>query len=124
MTSRLLFGLFFFTSLQTSAGLVEIKNNRLYVDQVAQPQIWGAEIQYFRLRGGSKANLPRQTVLELWARALDHARDAKMNSVSFYIPWDFHEYAEGKFDFDGTVDADGDGNADYPSRDVKTFIRM
>ncbi len=44
--------------------------------------------------------------------------------VSFYIPWDFHEPVEGKFDFDGTTDEDGDGNPDYPSRDVKTFIRM
>ena len=47
-----------------------------------------------------------------------------MNMVSFYIPWDFHEPVEGKFDFDGTTDEDGDGNPDYPSRDVKTFIRM
>ena len=35
---------------------------------------------------------------------------AKMNAISFYIPWDFHEYAEGKFDFHGTVDQDNDGN--------------
>src|SRR6185312_8400731 len=36
----------------------------------------------------------------------------------------FHEYAEGKFDFTGTADEDGDGRPDYPSRDVITFFRL
>ena len=62
--------------------------------------------------------------MQLWNRALDKVVEAKMNAVSFYIPWDFHEYQEGKFDFTGTVDEDGDGNADYPARDVLTFIRL
>lgn len=106
------------------AGNVEIKENQLFIDGHPEPQLWGGEIQYFRLRGGVGRNVPRQKVIELWARALDAAVAAKMNTVSFYIPWDFHEYAEGKFDFDGTVDEDGDGNADYPSRDVQTFIQM
>jgi glucoamylase len=111
-------------SLSARAGTVEIKNNQLHIDGRPQPQLWGAEIQYFRLRGGPGRNIPREEVLTRWARALDSAREANMNAISFYIPWDFHEYAEGKFDFDGTVDEDGDGNPDYPSRDIRTFIRM
>ena len=93
-------------------------------EALPKEQIFGAEIQYFRLRGGLGRNIPRAKVIELWAKALDAAKGAGMNMVSFYIPWDFHEPVEGKFDFDGTTDEDGDGNPDYPSRDIKTFIRM
>ena len=105
-------------------GHVEVRENQLWVDGQSQPQIFGAEIQYFRLRGGFGPNLPKAKVVELWNRALDHAVEAGMNSVSFYIPWDFHEYAEGKFDFTGTVDEDGDGQPDYPSRDIGTFLKL
>ncbi len=93
-------------------------------ERLPDQQLFGAEVQYFRLRGGSGKNIPRAQVIDLWARALDAARDAKMNTVSFYVPWDFHEFAEGQFDFSGTVDQDGDGLPDYPSRDVQTFLQM
>ena len=93
-------------------------------ETLPQEQIYGAEIQYFRLRGGPGPNIPREQVLALWGKALDAARDAGMNMVSFYIPWDFYEPVEGKFDFDGKTDEDGDGNPGYASRDVKTFIQM
>ena len=108
----------------TMGRSVQIANNQLVVDGVAQPQLFGAEIQYFRLRGGYGPNQPRAKVIALWNKALDRAVEAGMNAVSFYIPWDFHEYAEGKFDFTGTVDADGDGNPDYPARDVVTFFKL
>ncbi len=103
----------------SSEGNVVIKNNQLYIDGRAQPQLYGAEIQYFRLRGGEGPNVPREVVLALWNKALDQAVKAGMNAVSFYIPWDFHEYREGKFDFDGTAE-----HEKYPSRDVKTFIKL
>ena len=106
------------------AGVVEIKNNQLHVDGSPQPQLWGAEVQYFRLRGGPGKNIPREKVLRLWTNVLDRFQEAKMNAISFYIPWDFHEYAPGKFDFDGTADEDGDGRPDYPSRDLRTFLKM
>ncbi|MBF0315451.1 MAG: beta-galactosidase [Oligoflexia bacterium] len=106
------------------AGVVEIRGDQLYIDGGPRPQLWGAEVQYFRLRGGSNRNVPREVVISLWAQALDRAVEAHMNTISFYIPWDFHEYAEGKFDFDGRADEDGDGRPDYPSRDVRTFIKM
>jgi hypothetical protein len=106
------------------AQSVEIQQDQLVVSGVTQPQIWGAEIQYFRLRGGEGRNVPRAKVLEIWNKALDRAVEAKMNAIGFYIPWDFHEYADGKYDFDGTVDEDGDGNPDYPSRDVRTWFKL
>ena len=103
---------------------IEIKNDQLLVNGEGKPQLYGAELQYFRLRGGYGRNIPKQTVIEHWNRALDAMVEAKMNAVSFYIPWDFHEYEEGKFDFNGTSDEDGDGNPDYPSRDLHTFIKL
>lgn len=103
---------------------VSIEGNQFRVGGVAQPQLFGAELQYFRLRGGYGKNIPRAKVIALWNKALDRMVEAKMNAVSFYIPWDFHEYAEGKFDFSGTADEDGDGNPDYPSRDLHTFFRL
>ncbi|HXH31887.1 MAG TPA: beta-galactosidase [Bacteriovoracaceae bacterium] len=126
MKVTLLYIFLLFLSLNTvySAQEIKIDNNQLIVDGVPQPQLFGAEIQYFRLRGGPGKNISREKVLELWNKALDRAVEAGMNAVSFYIPWDFHEYQQGKFDFTGTADEDGDGRADYPSRDVKTFIQL
>ncbi len=123
---KILFFIFIlaFVNSALSANQVEVIKNQLHVNGVEQPQLFGAEIQYFRLRGGQGKNIPREKVLEIWNRALDHAVEAGMNSVSFYIPWDFHEYKEGHFDFDGTVDEDKDGLPDYPSRDVLTFMRL
>lgn len=106
------------------AGIVEVRDNQLFVDNLAQPQLYGAELQYFRLRGGTAKNIPRDQVIALWNQALDRMVEANMNTISFYIPWDFHEYANGQFDFTGTVDEDGDGKADYPSRDLVTFFRL
>lgn len=122
----ILFALLIPSGLVTAAPsrTVEIRKNHLVVDGKEQPQLFGAELQYFRLRGGQGPNIPREKVLELWNRALDRMVEAKMNAISFYIPWDFHEYQEGKFDFDGTVDEDKDGNADYPSRDIYTFFKL
>ncbi len=110
--------------IEPSFSQVRIAHNHLVIENQEQPQLFGAELQYFRLRGGYGRNVPRAKVIALWNKALDRMVEAKMNTVSFYIPWDFHEYAEGKFDFTGTVDEDGDGQPDYPSRDLKTFFRL
>ena len=105
-------------------NVVQIINNQIVVNGKAQPGLYGAELQYFRLRGGYEIDVPRKKVIEIWARALDNMVKAGMNSLSFYIPWDFHEYAPGKFDFNGTVDSNGSGKPDYPSRDILTFLKM
>lgn len=105
-------------------NIVKIEHNQITVNGEAQPLLFGAEFQYFRLRGGYGRNVPRDQVIATWKRGLQSMVDAGMNSISFYLPWDFHEYAPGKFDFTGTVDEDGDGQPDYPSRDVLTFIKL
>ena len=120
----LLFCAFLLCTLNAFGGVVKFNNDQFFIDNNAQPQIFGAELQYFRLRGGYGKNIPREKVLELWNRALDRMVEAKMNAISFYIPWDFHEYADGKYDFTGTVDEDGDGLPDYPSRDIVTFLKL
>jgi len=108
----------------SQAGVVNFTDHSLQIDGIDQPQLFGAEVQYFRMRGGVGPKVPREKVMALWSKALDQVVAAKMNMISFYIPWDFHEYQEGKFDFDGSVSENGDGIPDYPSRDVKTFIKM
>lgn len=112
------------SAANAASARVQVRENQLVVDGQNQPQLFGAEIQYFRMRGGYGRNIPREKVIALWNKALDRAVEAKMNTVSFYIPWDFHEYAEGQFDFNGTADEDGDGRPDYPSRDLITFFKL
>ncbi len=124
LTSIVLITFLTLTATAAKAGKTQIRQNQLWIDNQAQPQLFGAEVQYFRLRGGIERNIPRAQVMALWAQALDRMVEAKMNAISFYIPWDFHEYASGKFDFDGTADEDNDGRPDYPSRDLKTFLKM
>jgi len=120
----ILLSFLFLSAAGFSERQVVVEQNQLVVDGEKQPQLFGAEVQYFRMRGGFAANQPREKVLALWNKALDKVVEAKMNAISFYIPWDFHEYAEGQFDFTGTVDEDGDGRPDYPSRDILTFFRL
>ncbi|MCB0362674.1 MAG: beta-galactosidase, partial [Bdellovibrionales bacterium] len=116
------FGFIQFSSLAHSR--VEIRNHQLFVDSQPEPFLFGAELQYFRLRGGHGPNIPAEKVYGLWAKALEQMQKAGMNALSFYVPWDFHEYREGKFDFTGTADEDKDGRPDYPSRNVLHFIEL
>ncbi len=111
-------------SMGTSEQAVGIKNNRLTVGDKNEPFLYGAELQYFRLRGGHGPNINADKVYALWDKALKQMKKAGMNALSFYIPWDFHEYKEGHFDFTGTADEDGDGQPDYPSRNVLHFINL
>ncbi len=126
MPARSIFFLFLVTAFSATAfgTHVEITTDRLQVDGKPAPFLFGAEVQYFRARGGSGRNVPAIEVEALWNKLLDRVQEAKMNAVTFYIPWDFHEPAEGVFDFDGTLDRDGDGKPDYPSRNIKKFIEL
>jgi hypothetical protein len=114
-----LLGLAFFSG---APGHVTLEDKALVVDGVPAPFLFGAEVQYFRARGGPTRNVPRAEVMALWDKLLDRVAEAHMNMVTFYVPWDFHEPKEGVFDFDGTLDQDGDGKPDYPARDLKTFL--
>ena len=111
-------------ALFNAENVVQIKNNQIVVNGIPQPVKHTGEIQYFRLRGGYEKDVPRERVVAAWANALDNAVKMGADSMSFYIPWDFHEYAPGKFDFTGTADQNGNGLADYPSRDLLGFLKM
>ena len=65
--------------------------------------LYGGEFQYFRI----PANL--------WERSLSRLADANVNFISCYIPWIWHEYAEGRFDFEGQIS---------PERDLGHLIRL
>jgi len=51
--------------------------------------IYSGEIHYFR------------TPYKMWRKYLKRAKQAGLNTVSTYIPWRWHEYRQGKFDFTG-----------------------
>lgn len=111
-------------SRNQSTSRIQFSDNSLFVDNERVPQMFGAELQYFRLRGGQGPNIEASKVETLWRKALTKMSEAGMNAICFYIPWDFHEYKEGHFDFEGKVDADNDGKPDYPSRNLKLFLKM
>ncbi len=61
------------------------------------------EIQYFRIYRHN------------WEERLRQARDNHLNAVASYIPWDFHEPEEGRFDFAGET---------LPERDLVGFLEL
>ena len=61
------------------------------------------EIHYFRLNAN------------LWGKHLKLLKESGANTASTYIPWDWHEYEEGKFDFSGKTD---------PSKNLIKFIEL
>ena len=80
----------------------EIKNNNLLVD--GQPfYICGGEVQYFRL------------AVSEWRDRLEKAKACGLNTISTYMPWYFHEPAEGEVDFDGRT---------RPERNLCRFIDL
>lgn len=69
---------------------LEIKHEKFYVDGQETLLLCG-EIHYFRMEVSS------------WEKALDKLVEAGCNAVAYYVPWFVHEYAEGCFDFSGSV---------------------
>lgn len=61
------------------------------------------EIHYFRLDP------------KLWEKHLRLLKQSGANTTSTYIPWDWHEYEEGKFDFTGETD---------PARNLIKYIKL
>lgn len=64
----------------------------VYIGNRGLPLISG-EVHYWRL-------LP-----ENWDAVLDCVKDLGLKIISSYIPWQYHEYERGKFDFSGTTSA-------------------
>ncbi len=65
--------------------------------------VYSGELHYFRVDP------------EDWADRLSRAREAGLNAVASYIPWRWHEVAEGVFDFTGET---------HPRRDLVKFMRL
>lgn len=61
------------------------------------------EIHYFRLDP------------KLWVKHLKLLKDSGANTTSTYIPWDWHEYEENKFDFTGETN---------PARNLIKYIKL
>lgn len=67
---------------------IELDNQRLEIAGKAGI-LYGGEFQYFRIPP------------ELWESSIQLLAEAHINFVSCYIPWIFHEYEPGVFDFTG-----------------------
>lgn len=65
--------------------------------------LWGAAFFYERL--------PR----ERWRSSLEALRALHVNTLDLYVPWNWHEIAEGNFDFSG---------ATSPRRDLRALLKM
>ncbi len=61
------------------------------------------EIHYFRLDP------------TLWEKHLKLLKESGANTTSTYIPWDWHEYEEGMFDFTGETN---------PARNLIKYIKL
>lgn len=61
------------------------------------------EIHYFRIDP------------HLWEKHLVMLKQSGANTTSTYIPWDWHEYEENKFDFTGET---------HPSRNILRYIKL
>lgn len=65
--------------------------------------VLSGEVQYFR------------TDRKVWAKALKRLKEANCDTLSTYIPWSWHETADGSFDFRGRT---------HPCRDLPAFLDM
>jgi beta-galactosidase len=80
----------------TTAERYFIKNNKPHF-------VISGEIHYFRLDP------------KLWEKHLTLLKKSGANTTSTYIPWDWHEYEEGKFDFVGET---------HPGRNLIKYIKL
>ena len=75
-----------------------------YFEKNGKPHfVISGEIHYFRLN-------PR-----LWEKHLTLLKQAGANTTSTYIPWDWHEYEENKFDFTGET---------HPAKNLVKYIEL
>lgn len=70
---------------------VEIKQKQICVGKKKIPLISG-EVHYWRLNPN------------YWKAILQKVREMGIEVISTYVPWDYHEYERGHFDFTGKTD--------------------
>lgn len=81
---------------------VEIKNQKIRVGNEEFPLLSG-EVHYWRLNP------------HYWREVLLRVREMGLQIISTYVPWDFHEYKRGHFDFHGKTDE---------ARNLKAFLDL
>ncbi len=81
---------------------VEIRDQKILVGKKEIPLISG-EVHYWRLNP------------HYWREALRRVREMGLEIISTYVPWDFHEYKRGHFDFTGKTDE---------ARNLKAFLDL
>lgn len=68
--------------------MICVKDEMFVIDK--KPQfVYGGELHYFR------------SPKEKWLKLIRKIKEAGCNLISTYIPWCWHEYEEGAFDFEG-----------------------
>ncbi|GIW73357.1 MAG: hypothetical protein KatS3mg102_2899 [Planctomycetota bacterium] len=78
-------------------GHVTIERGALAIDG-RRRLLLGGELQYFRVRARDFDGARTQ---ELWAERLRQMREAGLDTVSSYVPWDYHAPAPGRFAWSG-----------------------
>ena len=81
---------------------VQIKKNQICVGNRKVPLVSG-EVHYWRLNP------------EYWREVLCRVREMGIKTVATYVPWAYHEYQRGKFDFTGKT---------HQTRDLKSFLEL
>jgi len=81
---------------------VSIKNGCFVINGKKQ-FILSGEIQYFRLER------------KRWELVISRLKEAGCNTLSTYVPWNWHEYEKNKLDFNGRT---------HPSRDLNKFLKL
>lgn len=81
---------------------VEIRKNEIWIGKTAVPLISG-EVHYWRLNPN------------YWKEVLARVREMGLTVIATYVPWDYHEYKRGHFDFTGKTDQ---------TRNLKKFLEL
>lgn len=81
---------------------VEIRKNEIWIGKKKVPLISG-EVHYWRLNP------------TYWKDILARVREMGLKMISTYVPWDYHEYKRGHFDFVGRTDR---------QRNLKGFLEL
>ena len=81
---------------------VSIRKNEIRVGPRSYPLLSG-EVHYWRLNPS------------YWKEVLDRVREMGLEVIATYVPWDYHEYRRGKFDFTGKTDQ---------TRNLKGFLEL
>lgn len=86
--------------LEIRSHLIEVSHGAVRID--GRPTyLYGADLHYFRVRD---RNFDPQKTYEIWGESLDKMKEAGMNMVSTYVPWDYHNTSAGVYEFSGAKD--------------------